>query len=285
LIFFFAQGRLGNQIFQYSFLKTIQQNNKEKIIVYGFDEIEGCFYVNILSICQRNRVANIIINKFIVKIFDVLANKNIISSYEQKKKEIDGLLMNSTGYIYNKGILKNIKYIKLGFFQSESFFTKSNVPLLKKDFFDQARSFLTPFDKKYKIFVHIRRGDYLKWSVLGNNPLLPIDYFKQQIDWFLKNKTGTHFVFLTDDVQFIENEFSYLANKQISTHCVGVDLAIMTLCNGAILSNSSLSWWGAYLMKDKDKVFMPKHWLGFKNKRWHPDGIKLDFAEIVEVKE
>jgi hypothetical protein len=59
----------------------------------------------------------------------------------------------------------------------------------------------------------------------------------------------------------------------------------MTLCNGAILSNSSLSWWGAYLMKDKDKVFMPKYWLGFKNKRWHPDGIKLDFAEIVEVKE
>ncbi len=44
----------------------------------------------------------------------------------------------------------------------------------------------------------------------------------------------------------------------------------MTLCNGAILSPSSFGWWGSYLMINKDVVFAPKYWLGWKsNKDYH----------------
>ena len=39
---FLADGRIGNQIFQYLFLKTIQDNN-EKIIVSGFEELKEVF--------------------------------------------------------------------------------------------------------------------------------------------------------------------------------------------------------------------------------------------------
>ena len=42
---FLADGRLGNQIFQYVFLKTVQDNN-ENIIVSGFEDLSEVFKIN-----------------------------------------------------------------------------------------------------------------------------------------------------------------------------------------------------------------------------------------------
>jgi len=41
-----------------------------------------------------------------------------------------------------------------------------------------------------------------------------------------------------------------------------VDLCIMSLCSGAIIANSSLSWWGAWLQNGRGKVVAPKTWFG-----------------------
>ena len=39
------------------------------------------------------------------------------------------------------------------------------------------------------------------------------------------------------------------------------DLCLMTLCNGGIISPSSLSWWGAWLNESENKVVVaPKIW-------------------------
>ena len=36
----------------------------------------------------------------------------------------------------------------------------------------------------------------------------------------------------------------------------------MSLCSGAIIANSSLSWWGAWLQNKRGKVVAPKQWFG-----------------------
>jgi hypothetical protein len=52
---FLAEGRIGNQIFQYVFLKTIQDNN-EKIVVSGFDELKEVFEINdFINLNKNNR--------------------------------------------------------------------------------------------------------------------------------------------------------------------------------------------------------------------------------------
>mgnify|MGYP006240014477 FL=1 len=38
----------------------------------------------------------------------------------------------------------------------------------------------------------------------------------------------------------------------------------MSLCGGAIIANSSLSWWGAWLQNDTGKVIVPDPWYGSK---------------------
>jgi len=57
----------------------------------------------------------------------------------------------------------------------------------------------------------------------------------------------------------------------------------MTLCEYGIMSNSSFSYWGGYLMKNRKEVLFPKYWLGFKEKRYSPIGIKPTWAKEVEI--
>ena len=113
---------------------------------------------------------------------------------------------------------------------------------------------------------------------------MPIRYFQTQVKWFLKNKRTPFFIFLSDEAEFIEKEFGYIKNKVISNNNhFGMDLAIMTLCNSAILSPSSFSWWGSYLMKERDTVFVPKYWLGFGSKIEYQYQGTPSFSKEVEI--
>jgi len=288
MIIFFASGGLGNQIFQYVFLKTIQKNN-EKIIVCGFDELLNVFELNdntIINIPKKNKW----FRRLVYKIFDPICNKlsdfRFISSVDVKIEKILGkYIRESTETCKINGLIKNINFVRLGYFQSEKFFNKELVKNLKikEKFILKAREFLKPYENNYKVFVHIRRGDYKNFFVYGKESMLPMSYFHNQIKWFLENRKNVVFIFLSDEPDFIKDKFEYLDNKIISKNSYEIDFAIMTLCNGAILSPSSFGWWGSYLMKERDVVFAPKHWLGWRSKiDYHKNPIP-DFIIKVEI--
>lgn len=90
------------------------------------------------------------------------------------------------------------------------------------------------------------------------------------------------FVFLSDDSEFVEKEFSYIPNKVISRNNLYVDFSIITLCSYGIMSNSTFSYWGGYLMNSRKEVLFPKYWLGFKEKIYSPIGIKPSWAKEID---
>jgi len=287
MIIFFAKGRLGNHIFQYAFLKAIREDNELMILPEMLDLFDIFdFTEKNIWIPQNRYVRSVFYRIFIPRIFEKLAKKSFISSIFQNRVAENGFEIDDSTFSKKIGYFKKIKYIERGYFQSELFFDKNVIDTfrIKDQYINKAKSYLSNIPKEsYKVFVHIRRGDYLTCSFLGDNPTLPINYYKERIDWFLTNKKRCFFIFLSDDSSFVEKEFAYLTNKKISLNIVGVDLAIMTLCQGAIASNSSLAWWGTYLMENRDKAFAPLYWIGFNKRTWFPKGIRSDFFDYMEI--
>jgi len=288
MILFLADGRLGNQMFQYVFLKTIQRDN-EKLIVSGFEDLQEVCQINdIVNLNKKSKGLRIFLFRLCKPVLEFLSNKKIISSISVKHEKVLGQYRREDiSYLEEKGLINSIVFVKLGFFQSEEFFTKEIAQklMIKKGFLEKANKFLSMIPTaSYRVFIHIRRGDYLNYTVYGKSTLLPMNYYKNQIDWFVQNRANPFFIFLSDEPEFIEKEFSFINNKIISSNNhYGVDLAIMTKCKSAILSPSSFGWWGSYLMEDRDVVFTPKYWSGFNSKIEYHKKSNLTYAVEVLV--
>lgn len=290
MLLFSAEGRLGNQIFQYAFLKKIRKNN-EKIIISGFEELLEVFDIDdIINLNKKNRWIRILLSKLIEPMLIFLSKREIISSISiSYEKILDIYQRENTTYEIKKGFISNLIFINTAYFQSEDFFDSQIISSLKikEKYYFESNLFLSKIqDVREKVVIHIRRGDYSTvYSVYGKSALLPIDFFKERIEWFQDNIKNPFFIFLSDDTEFIEKEFSYIKDKLISVNNdFGTDLAIMTQCSNAILSPSTFGWWGTYLMPKKGIVFTPKYWTGFNSKIECHKNSNLSFAIKIEVK-
>jgi hypothetical protein len=270
MLFFMAEGRLGNQIFQYAFLKNILKKN-ELLVTSGFEELNEVFLLNdFININNKKIINRIILYKIIRLILLFLSYIRIISSISiNREKVLEKYTRETVSYSKTDGLINAFIYVKLGFFQSEQFFCNKLVENFKiKDvYLKEAKLFLMQVpEDTHKVFIHIRRGDFKDYKVYGKSTLLPLEFFRKQIEWFKINKEKPFFIFFSDDTEFVENEFQNIENKIISSNNhFGTDLSIMSECQSAILSPSSFGWWGSYLMKDRDTVFVPRFWLGFNS--------------------
>lgn len=150
-----------------------------------------------------------------------------------------------------------------GFFQSEKYFLDSRDLII--EFFNSDIEIKNYIKHKYgeiekdSTSLHIRRGDYL------NYPDMHIaqseDYFKKAI-LMLKNKSSK-FIIHSDDIAwcrsiFIGDEFLFIENEKDY-----IELHIMSMCKNNVISNSSFSWWGAWINNDANKIVIaPKKWFG-----------------------
>ena len=110
--------------------------------------------------------------------------------------------------------------------------------------------------------VHIRRGDYLN-SV---HEVCDIDYYISAMNYIKESDSNARFIFFSDDSKWI-NEQSFVTEKDIiqsdigyGHYCDWYDMFLMTKCKGNIISNSSFSWWGAWLAENDGIVIAPSRW-------------------------
>lgn len=285
MIFFFGDGRLGNQLFQYAFIRTVESGNRW-IVTFSFNDIADLFE-SMPKVCNiGNRLLKLAIRRVGMRLLDFLASTRLISSYRVNTRVDKGYVVPDTTYTRTAGLLP-VVYVYPCFVQSEGFFAGVAVDALRirGHYCQVARAYINAIPHgSQAVFVHVRRTDYLDFSVLGEvGADLPMSYYRNGIKWFEDNLENPFFVFLTDDPAYIEKCFRDIENKAISENSLFIDFSIMTLCEYGIMSNSSFSWWAAYMMKNKKKVFAPKYWLGWKSKIEYHKGITPSFAQIVEV--
>ncbi len=120
--------------------------------------------------------------------------------------------------------------------------------------------------------VHVRRGDYLKLSRYHHN--LSTEYFKTACAQFDPAST---FVVVSDDITWCRGcpVFTELKNVYFVDGTTDVDdMILLSKCRGIVISNSSFSWWAAY-MGNADRVVAPKQWLGVDSPPYKIEDILL----------
>ncbi len=153
-----------------------------------------------------------------------------------------------------------------GYFQSEKFFKDSEKTIrakfkIKKEIIENVKQKHEQLLKNENtVSFHIRRGDYLNYP--DHHPVLTMQYYMKALRLFPKDSIGLVF---SDDINWCKENFPGLDDKFfiIEGQTDYEDFALMSLCKHNCISNSSFSWWAAYLNENKDKIVVaPEKWFG-----------------------
>ena len=127
------------------------------------------------------------------------------------------------------------------------------------------------------IFIHVRRGDYV--ATPEYHPCQEVSYYAKALEKFDKDIPVLIFsddldwvrqqeLFQPDRFLLSENHLKYPNSVRLGDGSVQQslipywDMCLMSMCKGAIIANSSMSWWGAWLQNNAGKVIAPKMWFG-----------------------
>ena len=125
----------------------------------------------------------------------------------------------------------------------------------------------TPKPNPNQALLHIRRGDYL------NHPnyhfLQPMEYYEKAIQIVKeKNPSITHIKIFSDDIAWAKEQKLFTEKPDFFSFCEQEDeidaLGEMASCTGgAIIANSTFSWWGAFLgaYSVRAPVVYPSRWI------------------------
>ena len=116
------------------------------------------------------------------------------------------------------------------------------------------------------VSIHVRRGDLANPNVTGNiYPVYGLDYYDKAIAIIRNEVSDPHFYIFSDDPEWVSRNLDYVDNSLMVTHNPiekgYADLWLMCQCRHNIITNSTFSWWGAWLNKNPAKVIVcPDKW-------------------------
>ena len=172
----------------------------------------------------------------------------------------DPAIMSLAGNAYLDGYWQNEKY----FIEIESIIRKEFT--LKKMSKEAEEVRLLIENENNPVSIHVRRGDY---AVNPKILSLTLDYYQNAINLiYEKIKKPSFFVF-SDDIKWVKQNLkldnaSFVSSPKIAPQ---EDLMLMSYCKYNIIANSSFSWWGAWLNKNKEKIVIAPQKLGYREDR------------------
>jgi len=264
-----ALGQLGNQMFQVASLRGIAAHR-------GYNY---CFPLH------NNVVVDSLGNKLRPDIQNVFTLQNVsplnIQTIDPGRPQVfEG------HFHFNEDLFNNCPdWVNLqGFFQTEKYFVhESNMVremfTFRGDIIEPARAMINSLNK-LPVALHVRRGDFILNA--GNHHNLELDWYERALKKI--DLKGRQVVIFSDDPEWCKQQelFSdddkYLISEGNSHY---TDLAMMTLCSGHIIANSTFSWWGAWLA-DSQEVIAPMKWFGPDNANLDTKDLYPDHWEVLE---
>lgn len=255
-----SMGRLGNQMFQYAALRGIAATKDYDWLIpprwNPAPDNYGLFDVFEMTNCKDDNIG--------------YGNESL--AY------VCGEFHYDENYINN--MLDGVDIS--GYFQTEKYFKHIEDSIredftFKKELLDIAKQFVP----ENSIFLHVRRGDPNlvgrrgeRWSYQVQpqyHPVCEPEYYIKSLEHFDSNRPV---IVLSDviewckDQDWLKGDRFIFSDASLQTFSDGaaipdIDLAIMALCDDAVIANSSMSWWGAWLIKNPSKtIIAPQRWFG-----------------------
>ena len=268
-------GGLGNKLFQFSLALHLEQKYKKNIFFYDISQQYKFSHSSEISKISKKKfkilnskkvpklVKNTIfsksflnLNNFIFKNFyktlfplfviDHPLNKINLNNYLVKSNYLSIFFgtWHTTINLYNHRIFKELNFSK-----------DLSVPLK-----------FTKFFKSEFICLHLRRGDYIsnkKSSRYHGN--LTNKYYINSVNFIRSKFKNLPVLIFTDDPKWAENNLQpYINNSHLISsefQNAEIDFLLMTKAKYFIISNSTFSWWTAFLSTKKNKfIIIPRKW-------------------------
>lgn len=258
-------GGLGNQMFQYAFYKALQKrfpNVKADLNGYQNYNLHNGFELEQIFNIKVDKISPLTTNIFrsekwiYRKLRRVLNLKNTYNE-EEKLFSFDPSIFNNTKIAYYWGYWQNFKY-----FEDIADEIRTDFQF-QKDLSQKNQRVLEKIKKTNSVSIHVRRGDYLKDSLLGG--LCGIDYYEQGIKYIQSNVTSPKFFIFSDDIPWCRENLNLPGSEIISWNNQSssyIDMQLMSSCKHHVIANSSFSWWGAWLNENPNKIIIyPKKWV------------------------
>ena len=257
-----TMGRLGNQMFQYAALKGIAAHRGYEYTIPPENpriQIDNYGLIEAFELSDNKKIG------WLNTQYDIIAEKHF---------HFDEDLFNT--FPDGSGLY--------GFFQSEKYFKHIEDEIredftFKKEWLEPCEGFRKDLGDEV-IFLHVRRGDPnladkrgFKWAYTqcsSQHPPQPLEYYERALKEF---DDDIPVVVFSDSIDWVKEQDlfkpdRFMISEQTDKFSDGalvpyIDLCLMTLCDHAIIANSSMSWWGAWLIQNEyKKVVAPKMWFG-----------------------
>lgn len=282
-------GGLGNQMFQYAVGYALSKKNCDE------------YKIDVSHLTKDYQIASKIVvpREYQLCRFNISA-KILPTLHIQEKNKLQKLIGRTYRYL-QMGSVFQTKFVRdrnpweyvpdqlcvrgnvylCGFWQSWKYFSEYRDDVIKefqiKEGSLSEKAWRIVKDRKNNVGIHIRRGDYK----VCNNWLIDAMFYKKALDLLKKkyNQNIEIFVFC-DDVGFAENLFQNEKNICYITATNNFtdfeEFAILSSCKHYIISNSTFSWWAAYLGEQEDTTVIAPVFRQWTSNYYPDNWIKID---------
>jgi len=234
------QGRTGNMMFQiaHGFVKALEHNRQ--------------FVVPSEESSSKHLEKNLFrkLDFLISKIPQSEVSKHIWGSFTYDKIDSPA---------------NDIPTVYAGWYQSEKFFGDYNQVV--KDLYSPTLEFTQKALKDFPFLnnlvvaaLNVRRGDYLTQPT--RHPVITLDYINEA---YRNLPQHDILLIMSDDINWCKENIK-LPNSVFvdpSKYWDHEGIWLLSLCDHFIISNSTFSWWGAWLSKTNNKIVIsPDTWFG-----------------------
>ncbi len=294
MIYLYLSGGLGNQMFQYAFARSLQEQTGQEITLclnHFKNQNVNAYSLNCFDLDKKCRILESeSFHYFAAKIRRRLhslfnkGNKNNTVVLKRSIVNFGSAFEDVSNYKFSSNIVVD------GHYQSEKWFANCK-EIIKNEFSFNSKPTKKNNDISEKIkatnsvCLHIRRGDYLtpRWQHLN---VCGYDYFKRSMEYISKNVDNPVFYVFSDnheEIEWIKENYDFSGYNLEYVDLDNTDyeeLYLMHCCKHFIISNSTFSWWAQYLSESQNKIVCaPSVWN--KRKGIDCENIYLDKWKII----